>query len=199
MHVGIDFDNTIVGYDELFFRVASEDGLIDSSVQRSKNAVRDFLQSQPDGNKSWTELQGKVYGLRMEDALLNPGVMQFLSFCREENVVVSIVSHKMQYPALGPKYDMIKAAGKWLRDHDFLTGIIAEENVYFEPTRDDKIRRIDSSGCSHFIDDLKEVFENPLFPAGVKKFLYAPQLTETDTIDAGNWFDAIAWIRKDLP
>ena len=38
--LGIDFDNTIVKYDNLFYRVALEKGLIDTSIGRSKKEIR---------------------------------------------------------------------------------------------------------------------------------------------------------------
>ena len=43
MIVGIDFDNTIVCYDSLFYNIALEKGLIPSNISKSKNSVRDYL------------------------------------------------------------------------------------------------------------------------------------------------------------
>ena len=45
MIVGVDFDNTIVAYDALFHRVASERGLIPATVAATKIAVRDALRA----------------------------------------------------------------------------------------------------------------------------------------------------------
>ena len=67
MVLGIDFDNTIVRYDELFHGVAVERGLIPASLPVRKNDVRDFLRQQ-DRERDWTELQGYVYGPRMAGA-----------------------------------------------------------------------------------------------------------------------------------
>ena len=42
--LGIDFDNTIVRYDNLFYKIALEKGLIDTSIGKSKE-IRDYLRS----------------------------------------------------------------------------------------------------------------------------------------------------------
>ena len=42
MIFGFDFDNTIVTYDELFYKVAIENALIPAELPRSKLAVRDY-------------------------------------------------------------------------------------------------------------------------------------------------------------
>jgi hypothetical protein len=62
-------------------------------------------------------------------------------------------------------------------EHRFFTrdGLdLSRGDVYFESTRADKIARIRAIGCSDFIDDLEEVFLEPLFPADVTRILYAP-------------------------
>ena len=41
--LGLDFDNTLVLYDNLFHQIALEKGLIDHSVAANKIAIRDYL------------------------------------------------------------------------------------------------------------------------------------------------------------
>ena len=43
MIVGLDFDNTIVNYENLFYTIALEEGYISADVDRSKLAVRNDL------------------------------------------------------------------------------------------------------------------------------------------------------------
>ena len=43
LRVGIDFDNTIVCYDEIFHRVALERELIPRDTPKNKESVRDYL------------------------------------------------------------------------------------------------------------------------------------------------------------
>ena len=65
MRIGIDFDNTIACYDGVFHAAALERGLIPADLGRDKNSVRDHLNGA--GRKDdFTELQGYVYGARMD-------------------------------------------------------------------------------------------------------------------------------------
>ena len=41
--IGIDFDNTIVFYDDLFHKIATEEKLIPSNFPTSKVLIRDYL------------------------------------------------------------------------------------------------------------------------------------------------------------
>ena len=93
MLVGVDFDNTIVCYDQIFYKIALEEGLIPAEVPVSKSGVRDYLR-QKDRENDWTELQGYVYGTCMQDAPPFPGVVEFFTRCKEDKIKVYIISHK---------------------------------------------------------------------------------------------------------
>src|SRR5262245_43078397 len=45
MLIGVDFDNTIVSYDALFHRIATERDLIPADLPVNKTAVRDHLRA----------------------------------------------------------------------------------------------------------------------------------------------------------
>src|SRR5690242_9557799 len=100
MHLGVDFDNTIVCYDELFHRVAREKDLIPAGVPVNKSDVRNYLR-RVNNEDAWTELQGHVYGARMAEAMPYPGVIEFFQACRVAGVGVSIISHKTRHPFRG--------------------------------------------------------------------------------------------------
>jgi hypothetical protein len=51
---------------------------------------------------------------------------------------------------------------------------VQPDNVFFEATRAEKIGRIRTLGCTHFIDDLTEVFAEKSFPKHIRKFLFTP-------------------------
>ena len=192
MHVGIDFDNTLVGYDRLFHRCAVDRGWMAADQVPSKPAIRACLQARPDGNRLWTELQGEVYGLRMREAELNPGAGGVLLFCRDRGIRVSIVSHKQQYPALGPRVDLREAAFSWLDQQGMLVYDrygLRREDVYFEPDRASKIARIRQIQCTHFVDDLPEVLGDPSFPDQVRTFCYAG--------GSAGWDAVTAWISRE--
>jgi hypothetical protein len=174
--IGVDFDNTIVCYDNLFFDVAMEMGLVSGEVERSKKAVRDHILAHH-SNDEWTLLQSEVYGACLLEAEPHPGVMEFFRYCRRHTVPVCIVSHKSRFPAVGKAYDLHRSAWAWLEARGFFApnGIhLSRENVYFTETRAEKLEEIARLGCTHFIDDLPEIFVEADFPAGVKKILFDP-------------------------
>jgi hypothetical protein len=177
LHIGIDFDNTLINYDALFYRCARERGWAPSDLPPTKAAVRAWLWRQPDGNTPWTELQGEVYGRRLAEAEPFPGLADFFKVCRRRGVRLAIISHKSTFPALGPKVNLREAALAWLAACGFFepgAGGLSREQVYFEDSRAQKLARIGAQRCSHFIDDLPEVFADPAFPPGVAKLLFDP-------------------------
>jgi hypothetical protein len=77
------------------------------------------------------------------------------------------VSHKTQFANYDTtETDLRKGALKWLdrAGSSYGTDRSFRRDVYFESTRVDKINRIRSLGCTHFIDDLEETFREPSFP-----------------------------------
>ena len=175
--IGIDFDNTIVCYDEVFGRVAVEQGLVPPHAATSKTAIRDHLRAVGQEDR-WTELQGTIYGPRMMDARPFPGVVEFFAACRAAAIPVAIVSHRTRFPYLGERHDLHAAARGWLARHGFHdpAGIgLPVERVFFEETKEAKLERIAEVGCTHFIDDLPELLGHPLFPADVRRMLFDPR------------------------
>jgi hypothetical protein len=177
--VGIDFDNTIAMYDELFHQLAVEGGLIDAEGPRSKRDVRDAVRRRTDGEADWQRLQAAAYGRRMADATMAPGVADFLARCQDRHTPVYVISHRTRLAAADRDgVPLRSAAVAWMHAQGLFgaQGLgIREDGVFFESTRADKIARIASIGCTHFIDDLHEVFLEAAFPAGVTKVLYAPR------------------------
>lgn len=194
MHIGIDFDNTLVSYDAMFYRCACARRLIPPELAPTKAAVRAWLWQKPDGNTFWTELQGEVYGAHMAEAVWFPGADAFLSFCRRSGLSVSIISHKLEYPALGPRVNLRKAALAWMETHGFFSpdGFSLERGaVFFEDSREQKLARISERQCACFIEDLLEVLLAPGFPSGVGKLLFDPAgeaaVTEPDIRVFRSW------------
>ncbi len=174
MHVGLDFDNTIVTYDRLFHRAALERGLITAGVPQSKREVRDAIRLRPGGEDAWTELQGVVYGRRMPEAEPAPGVESFLAACAAAGVRVSIISHKTEFPAIGERVNLRDAARSGLAARGFAARHgIDPSDIHFLGTLAEKLAMIADRACTHFVDDLVEVLGHPAFPPGVARILYA--------------------------
>lgn len=178
MRIGIDFDNTVVSYDELFHRVALERNLIPRELAATKRSVRDHLR-QAGKEDIWTELQGYVYGARMEDAAAYPGAMAFFGWARTAGVSLAIVSHKTRYPFLGHPYDLHEAARGWV--DKFLIHaadpLITMHEVYFELTKGEKLARIAQLELDYFIDDLPEILLAEEFPRRTIRVLFDPDRT----------------------
>jgi hypothetical protein len=179
MRLGIDLDNTLISYDQAFQRVAKEEGLLPPSFEGNKAAVkRALLAERPDG-LLWESLQGLVYGRRIDAAVLFDGVAGFLEACRTRADVVAIVSHKTELAHHGPHMtDLRMAALRWMEGNRFFdaTGLgIGRSNVYFEGTRDEKVRRIRSLECDVFVDDLAEVLSHAEMPAACRKILFGSE------------------------
>ena len=172
LHIGIDFDNTIVAYDKLFQRIAVEHGLIDAALPANKSTIRNHLRARGE-EPAWTALQGIVYGPRITEAEPFPGVADFFTRCQKAGIKLSIISHKTREPIAGEPFDLHRAARSWLEKWGFLA-LLPRERVFFEVTREAKLQRIRDAQCTHFIDDLPEFLEEPLFPAGVERILFDP-------------------------
>ncbi len=192
MRIGIDFDNTIVCYDGVFHRVALEQGLIPPSLPPSKGAVRDYLRT-AGKEDAWTLLQGHVYGARMLEATVFPGVGDFLARAAERKHAVFIISHRTRRPYKGPPYDLHRSAREWLERNGFFDSCrsgLSPDAVFFDCTKHDKLRRIASMDCTHFIDDLPELLGDPEFPEGVVRLLFDPNSTHGPADDfrrAASW------------
>jgi hypothetical protein len=172
IRIGVDFDNTIVSYDTVFQRVALEQKLVPADIPASKSEVRNYLR-RIGREDAWTAMQGLVYGKRMIEAEPFPGVIDFFRNCRAANLPVFIISHRTRFPIVGEQYDLHAAAGDWLRKYGIFD-FVPRECVYFELTRHAKLERIKAAVCTHFIDDLPELFSEPGFPQDVRRILFDP-------------------------
>jgi hypothetical protein len=171
--LGLDFDNTIVDYDSVFYERALERNLIPADVEPTKTGVRAWLRAA--GREDvWTELQGDVYGSCMLRARPAEGVLDFLRACAQRHVPLAIISHKTLYPFLGPKVNLHDAARGWIAHHGLAALGLPPERCYFELTKQAKLERVGALGCTHFVDDLTEILLDPGFPPGVERLHYAP-------------------------
>lgn len=182
MRIGVDFDNTIVDYDRLFHKVALEGGHVPSDCSPSKVSVRDYLRKIAKEDV-WTEMQGYVYGARMGEAHVFPGVTDFLRWTQNIGIDLLIISHKTRHPFLGPRYDLHQAARSWvetaLRDEN--GQLVFPEQIYFELTKEAKLDRIARTNCDYFIDDLPEILLASGFPIFTQPILFDPEGLNRDS------------------
>jgi hypothetical protein len=196
LRIGVDFDNTLIDYDRVFVAAARERGLVAADFTGSKRAVRDAIRRLPGGELAWQRLQGHVYGAGIGAAVPFAGAEIFLRRCAAEGVAVFIVSHKTRYGHHDPaRVDLREAARQWLAARGFFRPgrtAIPRDHVFFEDDRGQKLARIASLACTHFIDDLEEVFADPRFPTGVCRILFAAAGTGYADAVCANWREITA-------
>ncbi|MFH2091029.1 MAG: haloacid dehalogenase-like hydrolase [Pseudomonadota bacterium] len=195
MRIGIDFDNTIICYDKVFNAIGIEQDLLPKDLPYGKHYVREYLRDNGQ-EAAWTKLQGIVYGERLDQAELYGGVMEFLLFCQAESIPCFIVSHKTQYPYSGDLYDLHASANQWIEGHGL------RNPVFFEPTKEDKIRRVNELKCSHFIDDLPEFLLLPGFDKNIFKILFDPEKkyikSKSGLYHVSSWDQILSMIKFNL-
>lgn len=193
--IGLDLDNTLVSYDRLLATLAAELGWAKGAV--GKTAIRDAIRASPEGDLGWQRLQGMIYGSRMAEADMVPGVESLLEACTARGVRVMVISHKTEFAGVDPgRTPLREAARAWMAAHHFFDRHMAAEDVHFAATKADKIARIKALRPPVFVDDLEEILADPAFPPDVERILYHPG----PTAPAGPFrvFRDFEAIRRDL-
>jgi hypothetical protein len=196
MRLGLDLDNTLIYYDQLFVDVARRQGLVPISWRSSKSELKEYLLKEEDGDRRWMALQGMVYGKAQAQAQIFKGVPLFLMRARFHRVAIWIVSHKTQYGHFdSEKIPLRQVAMEWMEQHGFFATngfAIDPTHVYFAPTREEKVCRIGELALTHFVDDLPEVFAERSFPQMTQPLLLDPRDDRTESADAYSSWQAIA-------
>ncbi|WP_051261914.1 hypothetical protein [Desulfovibrio inopinatus] len=193
MRIGIDFDNTLIDYADLFSRLARERGLVNDTVPTDKMAVRDHIR-QHHADEDWQRIQVAVYGERIHLGRFMPGAREFIAHGREHGHELFVVSHKTRFARIAPDGpDLRQAALSWMQENSFFAPVtsggfgFAESDVFFAPTRSDKVARINALDLDAFIDDLPEILQHPHLNPSVRRVLFTQ--TEQCIADAvcGDW------------
>ena len=184
MRIGLDFDNTIVCYGEVFHSIALDRGLIPEHIDRTKDAIRDYC-SVNGMAAAFTELQGYVYGPGITRASLWAGLLPSIQHARQLGHEVFVVSHKTHRPLAGYPYDLRAFAMGFLEDRGLLReDLIPRSHVFFEDTIDEKIQRISRLRLDAFVDDLRQVLLHPEWPTSVRRILFDPY--ESSHVEGGD-------------
>jgi hypothetical protein len=196
-HIGIDIDNTIIDYDQVFGPVGEEIALLRAGHGlRSKAEVKSYLVGGSRGEEIWMRLQGQVYGRFIGRATMYEGVAEFLRMARQAGARISLISHKTRHGHFDADHvDLWAAAMAWLENHGFFEADgfgLERSDVHFRETRDAKVATIAQIGCSVFIDDLPEVLLHPDFPESVRKIWFAGSETGVGGLEAHRTWKEIA-------
>lgn len=187
--IGLDFDNTLVDYTEVFRAEAAAFKL--DAATLDKTEIRDRLRARgPAGEIEWQKVQARVYGPGLENAPMMDGGDVFLGRCADTGTQLAVVSHKGRFAAQDPGgTDLREAARRWLARH---CPQIQSERIFFEDERAAKLRRIAALGLTHFVDDLPEVLADPDFPPTVHRLWLATRAgtpRPQGILAAGGWAD----------
>ena len=193
MKIGLDFDNTIACYNDVFSSEAKIKGLVNKDWEGSKQDLKLLLDSQEDGQTTWQTMQGKVYGPSMQKATLFPGVARFLLRCKLNGHTVFIVSHKTKYGHFDKTKTLLREASlKWMDSQGFFKDAlfgINRKNIFFANTQSEKVLKIKSLNLDVFVDDLEEIFLHHDFPE-IKKILFSRSSSIQSSIELfNNWTD----------
>lgn len=199
MILGVDFDNTIISYDGLIKDIVVSRGLIPNTIT-GKRDIRDAVRLLPDGENIWQTIQAEIYGPRINGAHLIDGVAEFFIRCQQQDIVVHIISHKTTYANFDITGTNLRSSAlNWMELNGLFRengGGLDKSRVIFATTRDEKIDFIIKCRCSHFIDDLIEVFEDPKFPEDVEKLFFDNSNTQVGLADRtfSSWQEISAYL-----
>ncbi len=173
--IGLDLDNTIVNYDNVFHMLAIEQGLVDIHIPMTKAIIRDTIRKRH-GDIAWQKLQWKAYGERMQDAVLYPFIFQALTWFSKQNIPVYVISHKTEYANIDTEKttNLRECALNFLEKQNFFS-FVPREHIIFCTSRLEKCNAISDSKCTDFIDDLPEMLGDVAFPSHVHKILFCPK------------------------
>jgi hypothetical protein len=185
MVLGIDLDNTIAIYDQVFIKYAYQ--IFGISHLNGKEEIANYLRNN-DRKKDWTYLQGEVYGRYMQEAKVADYFIETISDRKLDSLKFEIVSHRTQLPSSGAKYNMHKIAKLWLEENLFLPLKNINDrdiNVYFFESLDEKVQFIKERNYIAFIDDLIDVLLSPGFPKDTQRILYKSKDLSCEDIKIG--------------
>ena len=173
LRIGLDFDNTLACYDEVFSEQAKKLNYLPEDWVGDKLSVKNELLKLPDGDLAWQKLQGRVYGPAMLNAVTFSGLASFLTRAKCRGHTIFIVSHKTRFGHQDEtKTPLREIALEWMTKQDFFDNSkfgLDIENVFFCDSRAEKAKKINDLKVDLFVDDLECVFEEKAFPT-IKRF-----------------------------
>ena len=69
-------------------------------------------------------------------------------------------------------------ANNWIKKSGIASYFKETEQIYYEPTRELKVKRIRELALNYFVDDLEEIFKESEFPVNTKSFLIYKNRTQ---------------------
>lgn len=194
--MGLDLDNTLIDYQRAYGFLVAE-VLSTSEFENQvldKDAAKNLILEHK-GSLAWTEAQGKLYSEYLTHADFFPGALDFLKSAQQLGLEIKIVSHKTKYPFVGPRVDLQACAEKWLHDklpYDIFRPVLSK-NLFFEETKDSKVKRILELKCESFVDDLAEILE--ALPTNIARIHFRGSSENGKFVKVSSWTELIDLIQ----
>ena len=166
---GFDLDNTLIDYSGAvmeYCKIKKLDTCTNTRIlkeQLSSNGVSDH---------QWQLAQCWLYTEGLKFAQPAIGSLDLCNFLIREGYRLYIVSHKTFYtPDFCGRIPLRDLATNWIKESIIANYFKENNQIYYEPTRGLKVKRIHELSLSYFVDDLEEVFAEPEFPLKTKGLL----------------------------
>jgi len=184
--IGIDLDNTILKYDEVFHSLALAELWIDRDCLCDKDSIKKGLaknaESTDKSESRWQQLQAWAYGKHIRKALVFEGFFNFTKQARLRGDELFIVSHKTEFSNYDPSVHLRRSALGTLDQRGFFKPVnegglgFCRRDVFFTSSLDEKIKKIRELDLTHVVDDLPKVILHLDFPQKTKGILFVPGL-----------------------
>jgi hypothetical protein len=170
---GFDLDNTIIDYG-----ISVEKYCLNTKIPKQEKItnLRSYLRRIDPSDLKWQEAQSWIYIDGLQYAKLNEGIEDLCVYLLSKNIGVFIVSHKTNktQDRFGGR-DLFSPVVNWIQHSNIKNFFNINENIYFMPTRDAKIQKIEQLDLDWFVDDLLEVLLDKNFPTHTTKYLLADE------------------------
>ena len=181
--IGIDFDNTIAIYSDVFRKVALKNKLIAKNWFGTKAELRKKIIFEKNV-EVWKKLQGQVYGAYMHNASPSKYLNEFILKAQILESKIFIVSHKTEFGHYDEKKIKLRdEAIRWIKKKGYLKNI----KIFFENSIPEKIERINSLKLDYFIDDLEIILNHKLISKKTKKILFCENINNSVSKKGYNW------------
>ena len=166
---GFDLDNTLIDYSAAVEEYCRIKSLIPCT---NIGLLREQLGKNSSSDHEWQLAQGWLYTEGLRFAQPGLGSIDLCKYLIQEGYKLFIVSHKTSHtPDFCGNTPLHDLANNWIKKSAIANYFKEAEQIYFEPTRGLKVKRIRELALNYFVDDLEEVFKESEFPMNTKRFL----------------------------
>ena len=166
---GFDLDNTLIDYSAAVEEYCRIKSLIPCT---NIGLLREQLGKNSSSDHEWQLAQGWLYTEGLRFAQPGLGSIDLCKYLIQEGYQLYIVSHKTSHtPDFCGNTPLHDLANNWIKKSAIANYFKEAEQIYFEPTRGLKVKRIRELALNYFVDDLEEVFKESEFPINTKSFL----------------------------